>query len=396
MNATTERRTMSHVSIVLQAYEPGRRHLRNVSQPPLPNAQCGRIDGMVIVFDAGPMAADRMFKRSGSRALLHECSGDRIRVIVPRAVFEEVVRATEGWLQSAKKSLGSARHNLDEAFATPPIVPELDVPALLEQYRQELEDLLLSNNVVIADWKSVEHDEIVERDLARKPPFDESGRGYRDALTWHAIRDLVLNEGERIIFVTKDKDFSDPNDESALHPTLVDELDSDRGAVKIVKDLAEAVRVVGDARNDFAERLTATIEEQSQSIGTLALLLLDDVLPYGLQSSGADAWLNGPEVAEVYEAWGVWSAVVYGQLEFEYTGTLNEVEYEAFFESFSDARYYTNEVAWDDEQRYATVDGGGTVNVALGVTYDPEEDSLDVTSAMVVDVESATAEVQNE
>jgi hypothetical protein len=289
---------------------------------------------MVIVFDAGPMTADRMFKRADARALLHEASEDRLRVVVPRAVFEEVVRATDGWLRSAKKNLSSARHNLNEAFIHPPMIPEIDVDALLQRYRDELEQRLLQNNVVIADWSQVNHEEIVARDLAGKPPFDKSGRGYRDTLTWHVIRDLVVNEGERVIFVTTDKDFSADDDPSVLHRVLVDETGGRGDAVTIVTDLAEVIRVLGDLHDEFAARLLETVEAQSSSLGTQALWHIGEkVLPYGMQSKVAEGWINRPEASEVFEAWGVWSAVVNGELEYQYTGTLNEMEFDMILES---------------------------------------------------------------
>jgi hypothetical protein len=233
----------------------------------------------------------------------------------------------------------------------------------------------------------VSHDEIVARDLERKPPFDQSGRGYRDTLIWHVIEDLVVEENERVIFITKDGDFSSDDEESALHPSLVEEIGGDKAAVTIVRDLSEAMRLVGEARDEFSEQLGATIAQEPNTVGTMALSLLDEVLlPHGLQSDLGDGWLHNVEVAEVYEVWGVWSAVVYGELEFEYTGTLNEAEYEAFFESEGKARLYSNEVEWDEEQRYAIIDGTGVVNVALSVTYDPEDGALDVTEAVLTEV----------
>jgi hypothetical protein len=342
---------------------------------------------MVIVFDAGPLTDDRALKRPGSRALLDQCAEGHIRLVVPRVVFEEVVRATRGWLSNAKRSRDKAQHNLDEAFAQPPSLPQIDVDGLTARYRDELRQRLEDHHVVIASWDAVSHDEIVARDLERKPPFDQSGRGYRDTLIWHVIEDLVVEENERVIFITKDGDFSSDDEESALHPSLVEEIGGDKAAVTIVRDLSEAMRLVGEARDEFSEQLGATIAQEPNTVGTMALSLLDEVLlPHGLQSDLGDGWLHNVEVAEVYEVWGVWSAVVYGELEFEYTGTLNEAEYEAFFESEGKARLYSNEVEWDEEQRYAIIDGTGVVNVALSVTYDPEDGALDVTEAVLTEV----------
>src|SRR5262249_39735205 len=109
----------------------------------------------------------------------------------------------------------------------------------------------------------------------------------------------------------------------------------------------------------------------------------DELLPYGLQSDIGNGWVRDVEIGEIYEAWGVWTGSVYADLEFEYTGILNEAEFEAYFESEGNARLVTNEMGWSEEHRYALVDGSGVVSVAFAVTYDPSDTTLDVTDAVL-------------
>ena len=42
-------------------------------------------------------------------------------------------------------------------------------------------------NINIIPYPSTSHKDLVSRDLARKRPFQESGKGYRDALIWESL-----------------------------------------------------------------------------------------------------------------------------------------------------------------------------------------------------------------
>jgi hypothetical protein len=328
---------------------------------------------MVIVFDTGPFTADRSMNKPVSRALLTECQEERIRVVIPRVVLEEVISATAGYLRNVEKNLNSARHNLGETFVNPPELPTVDVEKLVDAYRDEIEETLLDHNVEIVEWHAVSHDDVVERDLARKPPFDDSGRGYRDTLTWHVVRDLVLDHDERVILITRDHDFSvSEDDQNTLHPELVKEIGGDSEAIMIVPDIATAMRRVGDARQDLRQSLTATLDERSSEIAFEALTFLGELFPYGLDGEVASGKLLEVAVEDVVEAWGVLSAVARAELSFEYAGTLNEAEYDYYLETVTPADQWVADDDWNDEQRYASIWGSGVVDVVFEITAERE------------------------
>jgi hypothetical protein len=339
---------------------------------------------MVIVFDAGELGRDRALKKPASRALLEECQAHRIRVVVPRAVLEEVISGATGRLEEARNKVARGATLLDEMFETSPlVVPELDVDALTSQYRDEIEARLRDHNVEIVEPDRVSHQEVIARDLAKRPPFDESGRGYRDALTWHAIRDLVMGEGESVTLVTRDTDFSASKAEhQKLHPVLVGEIGGNEGAVVIVDDLGGAMRRLGAVREDLQTAFAQTVDAVSGEIAQSALAFLTDLTPYGIDGLEISGFLVNLTVEDVVEVWGIVSATVTGTLDFEYYGTLNEVEYEIFRDRRDSrgefARSFVDDAEWNDENRYATVYGSGDVRVRLEINVEREDDSATV------------------
>jgi hypothetical protein len=74
---------------------------------------------------------------------------------------------------------------------------------------------------------SVEHEALLRRDTERRKPFQVSGKGYRDALTWESVLQLLRN-GSRVLLVTSDSDFlADSGD--GLDPDLLAEVEAAGG-----------------------------------------------------------------------------------------------------------------------------------------------------------------------
>ncbi len=79
--------------------------------------------------------------------------------------------------------------------------------------------------ITVLPYPDVAHAEIVRRDLQRRKPFDASGKGYRDALTWHCILE-VAKTAAKIAFITNNtNDFAQGRD-GTIHPDLARDLPS--------------------------------------------------------------------------------------------------------------------------------------------------------------------------
>jgi predicted nucleic acid-binding protein len=329
-----------------------------------------------IVLDAGPLLADRPLKKPTTRALLEACARKEIRVLVPRVVVEEVVNAATGSFRSDAKDVRKVNDHLKNQLPSPNLLPEIDVDHLTDEFRQHFETELTRHGVEIVEHDTVEHAEIVARDLAQRKPFDESGRGYRDTLIWHVVKNVAE---ESVIFVTGNtKDFADPDDESRLHPDLAEEVSHPFGltSTTLAGSIPDVAKQLGQLRDDLREEVLAAVEAEPHALATGLFDYLSLALPYGLDGRTLAGRVTDARVEGVYYAWGVVTAVVSATVEYEYSGTLGEWEMEEL-----DPNLDVNLVEWLADSHTAVVAGEGSAEVLFTVAFDPSDGTIDLLDA---------------
>ncbi|MGI5238809.1 PIN domain-containing protein [Dactylosporangium sp. CA-139066] len=112
----------------------------------------------------------------------------------------------------------------------------------------------------------VDIETVLQRDLARKKPFTDNGKGFRDTLVWETAKRVVMRSegGDKIFLVTKNStDYCDET--GALAPELCAEVKSAAGELTRVADLEQLLKhgtfapmVAGLTRT--AEQLSAFLE----------------------------------------------------------------------------------------------------------------------------------------
>lgn len=87
-------------------------------------------------------------------------------------------------------------------------------------------DLLKQVDAKIYSYPNISHEQVVRRELLRKKPFNETGKGYRDYLIWRTVLEIAKESDEPIALITKNtKDFAD-NDNN-LHSDLISDLNKE-------------------------------------------------------------------------------------------------------------------------------------------------------------------------
>ena len=180
---------------------------------------------MWLVIDTNIFFDDLRLKKSLD-LLFKKIENVHFSLRIPEVVVKETVNIYKEQRQlhlsrlltSARelKSLTSLDINID--------VKAEDFEKDLQAYDRYLREKILSNGDIVP-IPDVTLQTLIERDLDRRKPFKEHGVGFRDALIWETILNLVTREGyEGVIFITKNtKDFSEKND---LHPDLIQDLES--------------------------------------------------------------------------------------------------------------------------------------------------------------------------
>jgi hypothetical protein len=93
----------------------------------------------------------------------------------------------------------------------------------------------------------VGHDTLLRRDLETRKPFQQNGKGYRDALNWESLLEHLRNlkETRQVVFVSANtNDFADENKQK-FHASLEAELSDTThgtGYFQTLKDAVESLR----------------------------------------------------------------------------------------------------------------------------------------------------------
>lgn len=182
-----------------------------------------------IILDTNELTKDLMLKGLKYQVLEHMTDDPGFAAYVPAVVVEELV-ANHG-RKVAQAELDLARLNRTRRqLGLAPAKGE----ALGFDYRAYLAERLEEHlGFSIMPWPETSHGELVARAVARTPPFDEKGSGYRDALIWADVVELARS-GQEVAFVSSDRVFA--GEDNGLAPKLLAEVASLDGSVELVRD----------------------------------------------------------------------------------------------------------------------------------------------------------------
>lgn len=130
-------------------------------------------------------------------------------------------------------------------------------------YDSFLRETLSEASAHIPELPSVPHDLLVHKALQRRPPFAGRGTGYRDALIWETVKEILRTSDESVTFVTANtSDFG--SSDVGIPQGLLDELTTDGVSVdqlRIVSSSGEAAA----ATLGHAKRLIDRFEEKLEA-----------------------------------------------------------------------------------------------------------------------------------
>lgn len=222
-----------------------------------------RAGAVLVVVDANIIVMNALLRGDKWDAAREAINAGRLRVVLPATARLEAIgthrRAHETKVLELKKIL---RRSSDRAKQA--------ADSLLAVYEQEIADYetlldarILDIGIEIANEPSHSHIEITERAIARKPPFDERGGGYRDTLLWlTAIEQLDEPPFEHLVLVSDDAIFT------KQAKSLASELHDEAQAELLVPRRIELIDFPGEYEvGDFT--LSDTEVEESQIVSAI-------------------------------------------------------------------------------------------------------------------------------
>ncbi len=218
---------------------------------------------MHVILDSTALISDFHLSTVASRGLLEGGKAGVIRLGVPELVLLEVVhkwrqRVAEMVVKAESVVTEARRLGLESLDVTIPSVDD-EVASYDISLRQKLEEA----SVAVYAIPAVSHELLVNKAIQRKSPFAEKGTGYRDALIWETVKDILRTSDEAVTFVTANKsDFG--SSDGGIPQGLLDELSNDgigHGRLTILATPADAAA----ATLEHAQTLFDTFEKKLES-----------------------------------------------------------------------------------------------------------------------------------
>ena len=266
-----------------------------------------------VVLDTTVLGGhDRYLESAAARVLLDEANVGRLRLAVPEIVMREAEAKHRREVRSAQDKFAAARAAL--AALRAPQGGDLISPD--RGYRQDLEEILNRVGAKVLPIPDVPHGVLVNWAVQRRRPFDLNGDGYRDALVWVSVLDLLERGADPVVLISGDRAaFSAAKDTPLLAPELVNELTAQGHAGRLAyhfeiaeftASLPEARRLVDDwnliltQNRELADAMTAYCIELAEEEATALIGGL--YLPEGARNARFVDFSN-PRDLRVAEAW---------------------------------------------------------------------------------------------
>jgi hypothetical protein len=199
----------------------------------------------VVVVDTTTTKTDPTISSVRWIQLLSLSALGRVRLIVPEVVVRETLRHREREAAVVAAGVAAQRDKLARTLKKASeleMAVDMRAPAAATadprtaDASQRLRQKLAEVDAEIAPLPEVSHEELLDRDLAEGKPFTSTGKGYRDALVWHTLREVASAVPGTVFFVTANtNDFCE--DAARLHPDLVAQLGHAAGRIRWIRDL---------------------------------------------------------------------------------------------------------------------------------------------------------------
>ena len=201
---------------------------------------------MKVILDTNIIFSDFHLKGARIKNLCESVKSTGDTVHIPEVVVDESINKYREKTRECKlkidRGISDFKRLTGKDVEDNPISDEFILKES-EKYARSFKKQLQELGIKIIPYPSISHQELVKRDLARKKPFQETGKGYRDALIWESVKSiceksLSLFENPKIIFVNKNhKDFCE---EGLLHPDLKEDLVNNginEDYVRVIEDI---------------------------------------------------------------------------------------------------------------------------------------------------------------
>jgi hypothetical protein len=197
-----------------------------------------RVSDACIVVDTNALYTDLRLTGVVWDVLAGAVADDTVCVRFPATAVQEMTAKYSEKIQEAIRDAEKAALLAGDIESASALVSSLR--AADTGYRDYLEERLELLGAELLPYPQQSHEEITERALARVPPFNANGGGYRDTCIWLSALDAAVDLDLDIVLVSNDKAFKQDG-KDVLAISLIDEAKALGRGATLAKDLKAVV-----------------------------------------------------------------------------------------------------------------------------------------------------------
>jgi len=170
---------------------------------------------VVIALDTTVFVEDWLLGSPAGSLIRDQGASGTIALLVPELVIREAVGVYGRTFKRTQRDLRDVlrrRRRLDAGApdaALGKVELSVDPVAASQNYEVALRATLASAGTQVLPLPTVGHEELVQRSLDHRKPFDHDGHaGYRDALIWHTVLDAATAAGRVVLVSANSSDFA--------------------------------------------------------------------------------------------------------------------------------------------------------------------------------------------
>jgi hypothetical protein len=221
-----------------------------------------------VLLDANAIGVDPPLGKIEHRVMLDAHRSGAIVLVIPHLALRESVGGWKRELTSRLDKLRNARQQLGKLVPSYEWnLPELNRHQAADDLLAELSRALTAAGVEMPGTPQADHEDLIDRALNRRQPFDQSGSGYRDALLWQITRECA-DQGNDVLLVSNDPAAfaQDRKKGMSLASSLADEIASE-ASVTLIANMREAIATLGLVAPEALDATEAVIERLGENFG---------------------------------------------------------------------------------------------------------------------------------
>lgn len=230
---------------------------------------------MKVVLDTNIIFSDFHLNGAKIKDLCESAKSIGATIYIPAVVIDESINKYCEKIQDCKTKIDKVFSDFERLTDKKVNLSQKSIDVITkekEEYAKFFNAQIRRLNINIIPYPSTSHKDLVSRDLARKRPFQESGKGYRDALIWESLLTICTKPNDlfdmpQVVFINKNhKDFCLEGD---LHPDLREDLSKlniNEEHVEVVEDIDVFIKKFAKPKQKILQK----IKDAFQSHGSYA------------------------------------------------------------------------------------------------------------------------------